>query len=76
MSNIDTHTISMGASQLSWDDIDNRAKEIGFKTRSSYIQYLAEKDIYKSKMDKRDIFIIIMFIEMSMLTLLLAIGVL
>jgi len=72
----DTHTISMAASDLSWSEIDKRAKGLGFKSRSSYLQYLSEKDIYKSNMEKKDIILIILFFEMSMITLLLAVGVL
>ena len=67
----DTHTISMAASKLSWNEIDKRANNLGFKNRSSYIQYLTEKDIYKNKIEKTNILIIVMFLEMSMITLAL-----
>ena len=48
----DTHTISMAASKLNWDDIDQRARQIGFKDRSKYIQYLAERDIHYGRYKK------------------------
>ena len=44
----DTYTISFAGSDLTWDDVDARAKEYGFK-RSKYIQYLVEKDINPNK---------------------------
>ena len=70
----DTHTISMAASELGWDDVDTRAKQIGFKDRSKYIQFLVERDIHKGKYDKiKDLYIfeIIVLIFLSMITVLL-----
>ena len=69
----DTHTVSMDASELSWDDADERGKKIGFKDRSKYIQYLIEKDIYKGKFDKlRSVIdLLIMLIGFSIIILIL-----
>lgn len=46
-------SISLAASQVSWDDVDIRSKNLGFNDRSSYIQYLIERDIFRKRM--RDI---------------------
>ena len=46
-------SISLAASQVSWDDVDSRSKNLGFNDRSSYIQYLIERDIFRKRM--RDI---------------------
>ena len=48
MSEADTHTISIAGSDLTWEDVDARAKEYGFN-RSKYTQYLYEKDINPNK---------------------------
>lgn len=72
----DTHTISMAYSELNWDDIDKRARNIGFKDRSKYIQYLAEKDIGYSRIKKIGkyivrLFEIVLLIEVSALLIIL-----
>jgi len=46
-----THTISIAGSDLSWDDVDARAKKYGFN-RSKYTQYLYEKDINPTRMGR------------------------
>jgi len=62
-------TISLQASDLTWDDVDSHARSIGFKDRSRYIQYLAEKDIHKSKRDLKANIVVIMLLVLGMLSL-------
>jgi len=62
-------TISLQASEISWDDVDLKARNTGFKDRSRYIQYLVEKDIFKSKHDFTHIFTIVILLILAMLTL-------
>jgi len=67
----DTHTISMDASKLSWEDVDKRARSIGFKKRSQYIQYLVEKDIERKRFENIKITEIMMLIMMAAILLML-----
>lgn len=71
----DTHTISMAGSHLTWDDVDNHANSVGFKERSKYIQYLVEKDIFKTKRDLKQTMMIIMLLLLSMMSLTILIKV-
>jgi len=63
----------MDASELSWADVDQRAKSIGFKDRSKYIQYLVEKDISRSKYELSLIFKIIVLLELSAILMILTV---
>jgi len=73
----DVHTISMASSEISWNDVDDYWKSIGFKDRSKYVQYLIEKDMYRTKRDFKSSFIIILllFLAMVSLMILLKVGV-
>jgi len=62
-------TISIDADVLK--EIDDHVKKSVFKDRSSFLQYSAEQTIHKKKINKTQILVIIMFLEMSMITLLL-----
>jgi len=62
-------TISLSASELSWDDVDQHATSKGFKERSRYIQYLVEKDIYKTKHNYKEILVITLLLLLSIMTL-------
>jgi len=66
-----TKTISLLASELSWDDVDKRAMNIGFKERSRYIQYLIEKDINKTKISFNQILTVILLLILAMLSLVI-----
>jgi len=68
---VDAHSISMAASKLSWEDVDKRARSIGFNGRSQYIQYLVEKDINRSRIDEKYITWVLMSITFVMVLLLL-----
>ena len=63
------HSISMSGSKLSWDDVDKHSKSVGFRERSKYIQYLVEKDIYKTKHDFKQTFVIILLLMLAMMSL-------
>ena len=65
------HSISMAGSDLSWEDVDRRAHSIGFKERSRYIQYLAEKDIHKSKHDFKQIFLVVMLLLLAIFNMMI-----
>jgi len=67
----DTHTISMAASKLSWEDVDKRVKSIGFNNRSQYIQYLVEKDLEKKRFENIRITEVMLLIMMSVIILML-----
>jgi len=62
-------TISLQASKITWNDVDKRAESTGFKDRSRYIQYLVEKDIYKSKHDYNQILIIVLLLLLALMSL-------
>lgn len=66
-----SHSISMGASKLSWDMIDKRADSIGFTNRSGYIQYLCERDIYRSRLDYTMLFDLLILASLSVIILIL-----
>jgi len=70
------HSISMGGSELSWDDVDQRAHKLGFKERSRYIQYLVEKDIFKSKLNLKENLGVILLLILAMVTMTLVMQVL
>jgi len=52
-------------------EIDEHVKKSVFKDRSSFLQYAAEQNIHKKKINKFQIMVIIMFLEMSAITVLL-----
>lgn len=66
----DTHTISMAGSKLDWDDVDKRAKSIGFRERSKYIQYLAERDIEHKRFENIRITEVLLLLGMALIVLL------
>ena len=74
MSEVDTHTISIAGSELSWEDVDARAKHYGFN-RSKYTQYLYEKDINPNKKQRFKnsivVFLLLLLILMEAVILLL-----
>ena len=74
MSEVDTHTISIAGSELSWEDVDTRAKHYGFN-RSKYTQYLYEKDINPNKKQRFKnsiiLYLLLLLIMMEALILLL-----
>ena len=68
-----TKTISLAGSDIvTWDLIDQRAKQLGFD-RSSYTQQLYEKDITKKRFDRiRSVIdLLIMLIGFSIIILIL-----
>lgn len=68
----DIRTISMeGSEKLSWNDIDEHAKKHGFSTTSSFVQYLAEKEILGFKTKFKDIINYIILLAIMMLILLM-----
>ena len=73
MGEIDTHTISIAGSDLSWEDVDTRAKDYGFN-RSKYTQYLYEKDINPNKKQQFKnsivVFLLLLLIMMEAIILL------
>lgn len=71
MTSKDCHTISMDGSKLSWKDADERAKQIGFKERSQYVQYLIERDIEHKRFENIKIREIIMFMMLALIVLML-----
>lgn len=64
-----TKAISLLASKFSWDDVDRHLESIGFKERSKYIQYLVEKDIYKTKHNHGQTLVIVLLIILAMMSL-------
>jgi len=72
MGEIDTHTISIAGSELSWDDVDSRAKAYGFN-RSKYTQYLYEKDINPNKKQrfKNSIVVFLLLLLTAMVSIIL-----
>ena len=70
----DTNTISFAGSDLTWEDVDARAKEYGFK-RSKYIQYLVEKDINPNKKQRLKnniiLYLLLLLIMMEMIIILM-----
>ena len=63
------HSISMSSSKLDWDDVDKHSKSVGFRERSKYIQYLVEKDIFKTKHDFKQILVIVLLLLLAMMSL-------
>lgn len=61
--------ISLQASKISWNDVDKHATSVGFKDRSRYIQYLVEKDIFKTKHDYKQTFVIVLLLLLAMMSL-------
>jgi len=72
MGEVDTHTISIAGSELSWEDVDKRAKDYGFN-RSKYTQYLYERDINPNKKQrfKNNILVFLLLLLLLMETILL-----
>ena len=70
-----TKAISLSASEISWDDADRRAKSIGFKERSKYIQFLIERDIHKNRHDYKQILVIILLLILAMMSLVILLKV-
>lgn len=62
------HSISMLGSKLTWDEVDKHLQSIGFKERSKYIQYLVEKDIYRTKQDFKQILVIVILLLLAMMS--------
>ena len=67
----DCHTISMASSKLSWEDVDERVRQVGFNNRSQYIQYLVEKDIERKRFENVKITEIMMLMMMAVIILML-----
>jgi len=57
-------TISLDASDITWDEVDKRTHNIGFNNRSQYIQYLVERDMHHKRLGD------VRLIEVSSLLLL------
>ena len=55
-------------------EIDGRVKQVGFDNRSSYLQYLAERDIHKKKINKENIILVTVLLLFGMVTLALLLG--
>jgi len=67
---VDTHhSISMAGSELNWEDVDKHSQSKGFKERSRYIQYLVEKDIYKTKRNYIQTLMIVLLLLLAMMSL-------
>jgi len=67
--------ISMAGSKLGWEDVDHRAKSIGFRERSKYIQYLVERDIEHSRFENIRIMEVTSLLLMVMILLVLIIRI-
>jgi len=63
----------MDSSNLNWDQIDSYSKGKGFKNRSQFVQYCIEKQIYKTKLQDRDIIGILTLVGMGIIILLLTV---
>lgn len=66
-------TISLDEELLK--DIDEHIVDNVFQDRSSYIRYLAERDLYKRKIDKHSVLLVFVLLEMSIITMLLLLKV-
>ena len=64
------HTISMDGSKYSWEDVDERARQLNF-TRSKYTQRLYEKDLDGKKRDYRFVDIVMMCVLFVIVLLLM-----
>ena len=53
------HTISMDGSKYSWDEVNERIKQLNL-TRSKYVQLLIEKDLDGKRRDYRFIDVVIL----------------
>lgn len=67
----ETKTISLNASDFSWDDVDTRANTLGFKERSKYIQYLVTKDIVHRRFENVRIAEILMLLGLALIIILI-----
>lgn len=67
----ETKTISLdGSDGLSWEDVENYAKNHGFKTTAGFIQYILEKEIFGMKTKLKDkITYIILFLMLALITM-------
>jgi len=65
--------ISLDSTNLTWDGIDNYYKRKGFKNRSQFVQYCIEKQIYKTKLQDRDIIGILSLVGIAVIVLLLTV---
>jgi len=70
---LDTHSISFNGSKYKWSDVDEQAKKRGFKERSKYIQYLAEKDIERKLKINDFLNFEVIFLLLLVMTMLLII---
>lgn len=67
---VPTHTISMASSKYGWEDVDERAKQLGMD-RSKYIQSLAEKDLSHKRFERVRITEVLILLGMATIILLL-----
>lgn len=56
-------------------DIDSHIDNSVFQDRSSYFCFLAERDLYKYKLDKKLILLVVVLMQMSIITILLLLKV-
>ena len=68
---VDTKTISMDASDLSWCEVEEDAVKMGFRNTSSYIQYCVEYFHHKRKWKELTVIKTLMFVTLLELTALL-----
>ena len=69
----DFHTISMAGSKYNYGDVDARVKELGFKDRSKYFQFLVQEDIERKKTIKDYFSLEILLLFLAIATLLILI---
>jgi hypothetical protein len=70
---LDTHTISFEGSRYSWAEVDQQAKNRGFKERSKYIQWLAENDLERKKSLKDFVNFEVLFLLLLVMCMLMLI---
>ena len=62
------NTISLDGSELTWDDVDKRAKQLGMN-RSTYTRFLYERDIEHKRFRDSKIVTVIFLLLMVMILL-------
>lgn len=74
MIDVDTRSVSLAASELTWTEVDERAKKLGLD-RSKYVQQLLGIEIENDLLNNKKIFEkkIISFIDITIILLLIGI---
>ena len=73
---MDTPQRSISFRELSWDDVDSFAHNVGFKDRSPFIEYCIAKEIHRKRFDKieRTLSTLAMLLGFAVVILLILLG--